>query len=439
MYALLRSLFPVRHAPTSPGFLTIPVLALTLAVAACDGPTAPGEPAPIESLPRELTASEEAVIRGSNVFGLELLAHTVEQDDRPNIVLSPLSASMALGMTLNGAAGGTFTAMRAALGFEGLEPGEINASYRGLIDLLADLDPAVTFEIANAIWANDQTTFHQSFFDAVTAAFDAEVTSADFQAPQTVDDVNAWVTESTSGKITKIVDSLPSNYVMLLLNAIYFDGNWTTRFDPEDTRPAPFTRADGSEVQVDMMHLDAGEIGLGGGDGFLAAELPYGGGAYAMVILVPHDGDVRSLAASMDAARWDSAMRSLTVREPDLVALPKLNLTYDVVLNDVLSAMGMDVAFGRGADFSNMSPEGEAFCIDSVRQKTFLEVDEAGTRAAAVTSVGVGTTSFNGLLVDRPFLLAIRERLSGTILFSGIIEDPTAAPEAGDPVASRCF
>ena len=414
-------------------------MAAALSFSACGSPTEPGPPTPIESLPRPLTASEETLIARSNGFGHRLLAEVVASDGRPNIFLSPLSASMALGMTLNGAVDDTFLAMRSTLGFETLDQEQINESYRGLLDLLSDLDPQVTFEIANAIWANRDYTFHQSFFDAVRTAFDARVESADFGDATTLDDINGWVAEQTNGKITEILEQLDPVLVMLLLNAMYFDGSWTSRFDPDDTGPAPFTRPDGSEVTVDMMSQVDGEFALGGGVGFRAIELPYGGGAFTMVVLLPDDGDARGLARTMDEARWDDLTASLFEGRVSRLSMPKLALTYDTFLNQPLSDMGMEVAFIPAADFSGMSPGGDQFCIDFVRQKTFLEVDERGTRAAAVTVVGIGPTSAPpSFVVDRPFLFAIRERLSGTILFSGVVEDPTA--EASDPeeAPSRC-
>ena len=414
------------------------VVFLLLLVAACGDPMGPGPAQRIEELPRALTAAEVSLIGGSNEFGLGLLSEVTSSDERPNIVLSPLSASMALGMTMNGAVDGTYRAMQSTLGFSGLEPSEINEGYRGLIDLLGGLDPAVTFEIANAIWANEDVTFHTAFFDAVMAAFDARVESADFGDPMTLEDVNGWVTEKTSGKITEILRRLSPDLIMLLLNAIYFDGQWTLQFDPEKTAPGSFTRPDGSQVTVDMMSMTEGEFRFGGGEGFQMAELPYGGEAFSMVVMVPWDGDARALAGAMDADRWEEALGSLHATEVDLLSIPKLALTYDALLNQPLADMGMAIAFGAAADFSAMSPQGQDFCIAFVRQKTFLEVDEAGTRAAAVTAVGIGETSFTGLVADRPFLFAIRERLSGTIIFAGLVEDPTAEAEDADDPPSTC-
>ena len=419
-------------------YLGLAVGVAALVTSSCGDPLE--EASAIEALPRALTAAEEAVIDRSNGFGLRLLSEVVAGDPRPNVVLSPLSASMALGMTLNGAAGGTFDAMRETLGFEGLSEPEINEAYSSLIELLTTLDPHVRFDIANALWANQLFSFHGQFLDDVSDAFGARIETADFMDPGTADAVNGWVRDNTEGKIEKIVDQLDPDLAALLLNAIYFDGNWTTQFDPADTRPGAFTRPDGSSGTVDMMEIQRGEFRMGGGDGYGAVELPYGGEAFSMVLMVPWDGDARGLAASMDEARWSELKTSLSspARELDRLAIPKLRLSYDVFLNDALSAMGMDIAFTPAADFSDMSPEGDRFCIDYVRQKTFLEMDEVGTRAAAVTAVGVRATSFSEFVADRPFLLVLRERLSDTILFTGLIEDPTAEEEDPAPQRSRC-
>lgn len=403
----------------------VPLVTLALVVTGCSESTAPDPASPaITALPRALTPAEVEVIDRSNAFGLALVREMAARDDRPNVVLSPFSASMALGMTLNGAAGTTFDAMRTTLGFAGMEKDEINEAYRGLLELLVDLDPAVELSVANSVWANQEIAFRQSFLDAVEAAFDAHVESRDFGAPATLDAINAWVDENTRGRIPTIISELDPDLLMLLINAVAFDARWREAFDPDDTRRQDFTRADGSTVEVDMMTLDQVELPLGGGADYQAAELPYGGGAYGMVVVVPHGpGTIRDWVADLDAARWQAVLNGLTTRRVDLLALPRFKLSYDGMLNGALQAMGMAEAFFPGADFSALSDQ--AACIDFVRQKTFLEVDEAGTKAAAATAVGVGPTSFNGLIVDRPFLLAIHERLTGTVLFAGIVGDPT--------------
>lgn len=412
----------------------VPVVFL---LAACGDATGPGDAEPITELPRALTVSERTVIQNGNAFGVQLLRHVVAGDRRPNIVLSPLSASMALGMILNGAQDSTFTAMRNTLGFSGMSQGQINDAYAGLITLLTELDPNVDFGVANSVWGNQEVTFQQAFLDAVRTAFQARVESRDFRDPATLDAINGWVSDNTQGLIESILDDLDPELVTLLINAIYFEGAWTTRFDPAKTQRADFRREDGSTVQVDMMHLDEGKLPMGYGPGYAAVELPYGGGAFSMVVVVSAE-PIRRFVDGLDAAGWQSIVDGLSERELDMVAIPRFKLAYDTYLNDPLKAMGMDVAFGPGADFGGMIPGGDNVCIDFVRQKTFIEVDEHGTKAAAVTAVGARPTSFNGVVANEPFAFAIRERLSGTLVFVGIVGDPTAPEEDPEDFTSTC-
>ncbi len=417
------------------------LLGATAAVSACDDSTGPGQDGdgaePITSLPRALTAGEEELIARSTAFGIELLGRTVAADDRPNVVLSPLSASMALGMTLNGAAGGTFDAMRSTLGFDGMTQSEINDGYASLIELLTTLDPDVEFGIANALWANDGFPFHPAFFDAVSQSFDAEVQTLDFALPSTLDAINGWADDATQGLIPEVLEELDPDLVMLLMNAIFFDGAWTESFDPADTRPGTFTRADGSTVTVDLMTAANVDFPLAFGPTWNAVELPYGGGAFAMTVVVPV-GDVRTMVADWTPADWADVRARMAEVEVDGLWIPKFTIQYDAFLNPVLADMGMEVAFNPGADFSNLSPRGNELCIDFVRQKTFIEVDEVGTKAAAVTTVGIGPTSFLGLRADRPFFFAIHERLSGTLLFTGVIGDPTVEDSGPAPGEGGC-
>ena len=403
----------------------------------CSDSTSPaGDPGPLQ-LPRALTQAEADVISGANQFGFSLLSEVLEDDERPNVILSPLSASMALGMTMNGAADSTFRAMRSTLGFDQLDQEEVNQSYRGLLDLFSGLDRSVTFDVGNGIWANESFEFHQAFFDNVRQNFDAEVSSSDFQSAGTVDEINNWVSQKTKGKIERIVDQLRSEDVMVLLNAIYLDAEWTTQFDPADTKEAPFMRDDGTSVTVDMMELQDLDVLYYGNQNFSMVELPYGRGAYSMVLALPNQGSARELASSLGGS-WEAAVAGLDSMEVDVLNVPRFKLSYDTYLNGALDRMGMGVALRPEADFSNMSPSGQSFCISWVRQKTFMEVDEEGTTAAAVTGVGVEATSFTGFSLNRSFVLALRERNSGTLLFLGVVGDPIAEPEDPAEAASTC-
>lgn len=385
-----------------------------------------GPPDPITELPRELTLAEEVVIGQSNTFGFDLLKEVDATRDAgaPNTVLSPLSATMALGMALEGADGGTFSAMRDALRFQGLSREEINASYRGLLDILLDLDPEVELGIANSTWSREGFPFESTYFDEVTANFDAEVQELDFNAPGSKDIINAWVNEKTNGRIEEIIDAINPLDILYLINAVYFKGTWTTQFDRGDTYSGNFHLASGETVSVPTMTDGKLPMRLGTVEGTQIGELPYGGDAFSMVLAVPSHGQtVDDLVAGLDASTWSAWMGALSDGEFP-INLPKFELEWDGMLKPALTAMGMGPAFVPEADFSRMTSALDAH-ISSVRQKTFMKVDEAGTVAAAVTSVTVGITSVPlGLYVDRPFLVAIRERLSGTILFLGVIRDP---------------
>lgn len=406
-------------------FAAMGTLAL-LALSACgDGPVGPEPVEEITELPRALTADELQVIDASNRFAFDLL-HRASHPDT-NLFLSPLSASMALGMTMNGTAGETFAQMRTTLGFGDLGLEEIDASYRSLIDLLLDLDPSVEMAIGNSVWSRTGFPVRQSFLDTVQQYFDAEAEELDFSQASAPARINGWVSDATRGRIDEIVPApIPNEVVMYLINAIYFKGSWTQEFDPADTRDEPFHFADGTSRTMKLMKLEA-TVPYREGTNYQAVDLPYGGKAFSMTILLPKQGvPLEDVVASLDADGWTSLVHGLFGMEGTLW-LPRFRMSYERLLNDDLKAMGMTDAFNAAAaDFSPLSPVDGLF-ISKVLQKSWVDVNEEGTEAAAVTSVEVGLTSAGGgfqMRVDRPFLFVIRERLSGTILFVGQVTAP---------------
>lgn len=399
--------------------------ALLLAVcAACsDGATAPR---PITHLPRELTAAEQQVISGSNDFAFGLLRE-IDRRSSPdsNIFISPLSASMALGMTVTGAAGSTLDSMRTALGFADMSIGDIDASYKSLIDLLRGLDASVDFRVANSIWYRQGFPVEQSFLDAGSNFFGAEIQGLNFGSSASVSTINNWVSQSTNGKITQIVDAIPDSVIMYLINAIYFKGTWALQFDKAKTHTAPFYLADGTTTSVQMMTQEDTFPAMSTPE-YNAVELPYGGGAYTMVVVVPQGSTtVDDLITALDTPTWQSLLAGLTTQSGE-VGIPRFELRWDDSLKAPLTALGMGIAFDAGrADFSGISKAGGLY-ITGVRQSTYVKVDEEGTEAAAATSVGMTPSSapLPLLVADRPFLFAIRERLSGTMLFVGKMVKP---------------
>ncbi len=403
----------------------LPFLAafVLLTSSACTrNPAEPTEPV----LPRALTDSEEGLITSGNLFGLKLFQAVSATEAGKNLFLSPLSVSMALGMTLNGAAGTTRTGMEQALELAGLTEEEINASYRSLINLLTGLDRKVVFEIANSIWYREGFPVAPAFVTLNRDYFDAVVQALDFADPGAADLIDGWVDEKTHGKITEIVSRpIDPATVMFLINAIYFKGDWKYRFDSSGTAPRAFYLLDGRSIQVPTMQISPVEVACFSDEGVDVVDLPYGGGAYSMTVLMPRDtGAIYGWIESLDQAKWEAILAGLSARSLDFLTLPKFRLAYEIKLNDVLKAMGMEAAFSGEADFTRMTSDGSGgLWIDEVKHKTFVDVNEQGTEAAAVTSVSMAR-GIEEISICRPFVFVIRERLSGTILFIGLVLNP---------------
>ncbi len=348
-------------------------------------PVGPQPPPPITALPRALTSQEQSLIAADNRFAIKLLkqANADTRDTLPNLFVSPLSVAMALSMTYNGAATTTEAAMRSTLELDSMTVGELNEANQSLIALLRGLDPHVRFEIANSIWYSLAFSVEQPFLDANRTYFDARVEALDFTSPTAAPTINTWVDQQTHGLIHEIVpDPLPQNALMYLINAIYFKGDWTRQFDKQLTTPRPFHLDDGSTVSVD------------------------------------------SVLASLTLDDWNAWIARLDTAFTELY-VPKFKLENNLTLNGPLASLGMGIAFSDAADFSQMT-QGGGVKISEVKHRTYVDVNEEGTTAAAVTSVGIVPTSVPvPVSVDRPFLFVLREKLSGTILFMGVIRHPT--------------
>lgn len=392
-------------------------------LAGCTDPVSMEEPPPEVNL----SQAEQHLVEADNRFGLHLFRQLSQTDAGKNVFISPLSVSMALGMTLNGAAGETRTAMEKTLELAGLSGDEINASYRSLIDVLTTLDDKVTVEIANSIWHREGFAVEQDFLDVNRTFFDAEVQALDFSHPQAADMINAWVEEKTHSKIKKIVNApIPAGVKMYLINATYFKGDWRTQFDEDDTRDDVFRKADGTTVPVSMMNMTDVSFPMLQTEHFQAIDLPYGDSLFSMTILLPNEPySIDDIAADLTAENWIAWTSQLASQRLDLLQMPKFKLEYEKSLVEALAAMGMDIAFGGSADFSRINRYA-GLSISDVKHKTFVEVDEKGTEAAAVTSVVMVDSIGPMLRIDRPFIFAIREQATGTILFIGKMADPNA-------------
>lgn len=415
--------------------ILLPLL-FPLAFITCKSDVAgPGDDGPKGELPRDLTALEKELVDADHSFSYDIFARTVAYDqEEENVFISPLSISMALAMTLNGAEGQTFEDMRKTLALDGMELEEINSSFQSLIELLVSVDPDVQLKIANSIWYREGFPVNTEFQQAMNEYFSAQIEGLDFSDPASVDIINNWVSDNTEQLIEKIIDEIPGNVVMYLMNALYFKGDWLHQFDPDDTSSANFYLENGETVEVDMMNQE-GRFAAFMSDEVQVIELPYGDSLFTMTVLMPAsdqtpiDQFVEEEVTAENLAEWRSNL-SVSEYHQTMVGLPKFEMEYEITYNDILKAMGMEIAFSAGqADFSGLvEAESAGLWIDEVKHKTFVRVDEKGTEAAAVTSVAIVESLPPSMMVNRPFVFIIYERESGVNLFMGKVKNPPAIP-----------
>lgn len=386
----------------------------------------------IQSKDLELTPEELNMVEKSNEFALQFFEQSITQlNSDENAMLSPLSIQAALAMTLQGARGTTSEAIAEALDFSDFGIDAINVYFKKLISDLPNLDPRTKMDIANSIWYRQQFQVLPEFLNVNQQFYQAEVHALDFEQPASVNKINHWVSDNTQKKIEKIVDQLDSDLMMLLINAIYFKGSWEQEFDPSATYREVFQH--GSNA-LHVLHADYMKIEHSfpyhQSSAYEAVDLPYGNKKYSMLAIRPKEGKSVAdiLSQFRDPQIWKESFSpsSMSSRKM-LLSFPKFKFSYSNTLNDELSALGMGVAFSPAADFTGISIQGPLE-ISEVKHKTFIEVNEEGTEAAAVTSVGVVMTSMPAqpLVVkfDKPFLFVIREVSSGLILFMGQLNNP---------------
>lgn len=373
---------------------------------------------------RDLNQSEQSLVESDNAFGLKIFkAINESEDENTNIFISPLSISMAIGMTLNGAAGDTKEAIEKTLELNGLTTDEINKSYRSLIDLFKGLDNNVQFDIANSIWTRSGFTPLPSFVDVNKKYFDAEIRELDFSQPDAKDIINGWVEEKTNNKIKDLIAYIPPNAVMYLINAIYFNGSWKYEFDKEKTFDAMFSTEQNGLAACQYMIQD-NKFDYFGNNEYSTINLPYGNGVYSMAIFLPRkENKIDEFLSEICDPNWSGWAANYEETELTLT-MPKFKFDSDYNLNDVLKNLGMDIAFGGDADLSKLFG-GTGFFISNVEHKTFVEVNETGTEAAAATSVEISYECATPRMdLTRPFIFVIKENKSGSIMFMGKIGNP---------------
>jgi len=382
----------------------------------------------------DLPEKSAQLIEADNMFGLELFRKVAaEAKPNDNTMISPLSVALALGMTYNGADGDTKTEMENTLKFYGLTKEQINNAHKALLAALKSADPDVLLEIANAIYYRKGTTVLESFSSTNKNFYDAEITALDFNNPASLDVINGWVANKTRNKIPTIIDQLEPDLVMVLLNAIYFNGIWKNKFDESKTHNLPFRHGDGQWNDVETMNQET-SLEYFSNNLFSAVHLPYGKGQFQMTVILPDEN--KTTADVMNALtldNWKTWIKGFKKEDKVVVTMPRFKFAWEMQLNDILRVMGMPKAFTPFvADFSGINGLKNDLYIGYVKHKTFIDVNENGTEAAAVTAVGMFTTSMPVdppkkiyFTVDRPFIFAITEKTTGTILFIGEIRAPS--------------
>jgi serpin B len=398
------------------------ILSSLLFAAACTHST---EPSPIGGK-IVLTEKSLKLVQAGNTFSFALLNKCLDGTIE-NRMVSPLSVSLALSMTLNGAAGTTLDAMQKALGLDGLTVAEINGIYSDLTAALVKADPSVTMSIANSIWIRKDFPVLDPFVQTNQTYYQAEVTRLDFNAAA-LSTINNWVSDKTNGKIPTILTGISANEIMFLINAIYFNGKWKYQFETAKTANEQFTCRDKTVISVPMMKME-NSFGYTVQSGFKAMTLPYGAEKFQMVFLLPDAGTTPDqLAASLNPEKWSTLHTALQSKTKIPVWIPKWKFSWKITLNEILSKLGMAVAFDpNNANFSGINAQNQLY-LTSVLHKTYIDVNESGTEAAAVTSVGVGVTAMPvdppAFYLTRPFLFFITEEDTGAILFAGKVENP---------------
>lgn len=378
-------------------------------------PNSPGKPLRLQA----------EVVDKTSAFAFDFFKtlHTT-QPAADNVFVSPLSLHIALGMLVNGAEGQTADEIKKTLGVQSLSQTELNDLYAYLLEALPEVDRSVTISLANSVWHRNSFQVEQSFLDVLRKSFKAQVTAEDFNNPATVSKINQWASDNTNGKITKVIERIEPDMVLFLLNALYFKGDWKYQFDPKNTSESLFTLENGHTKTVKMMSLKE-TIHVADTDLYTAIRLPYGNGNIDLTLLMPAEGkNIDELVKSLGPQQWDQLQNSQLSEQNVRFGLPRFTLNYEVFLNQTLQKMGMVRAFSSAAELGKINPTAR-LQVGFVKQNTFLGVDEKGTEAAAVTTIGVELTSVQPTyFFDRPFLFVVREKSTNTVLFMGRIMNP---------------
>lgn len=389
-----------------------------------------------------LTAAEvEELVAANNAFAADLY-RAVAAGNEENVIFSPYSVSLAFSMAYAGARGETEAQMQETLHF--LPQEEQHAGFNALEQHLGQLaetaeaggEGAAAMEsgepfrlrIANAAWGQQGFPFQESYLQTLGRQYGAGLRALDFGAdPKAAREaINAWIADATEERIRNMLPPgvISGNTRLVLANAIYFYGAWLFPFNEEATADGPFTLLDGSTVSAPLMHQNTARVPYGDGDGYRAVALPYTGQKAEMLLILPEEGRYAEVEEQLDAAFLESVRSGLETRDVTLT-LPRFDFEDDVDLKAQLQGMGMTAPFDSAADFSGLV-EGGGLWISDALHKATIAVDEVGTEATAATVIAMEESAMERAEFEatRPFMLAIVERETGTLLFLGRVLNP---------------
>lgn len=366
-----------------------------------------------------LSQSNKQLVVANNAFAFEFFSKIAETEVANNYMVSPLSLSLAMGMAYNGSAGATATAFKNVMHHNELSNDEINEFYRRLIPYLASNTNGSVMEIANSIWIEKTFLVKQNFITSNQNTFQATVQNLDFSKQQSVHTINNWVAQKTHNKILEIIDFITPQEKLFLINALYFNAKWKHEFNPQNTSNLDFYKTANEMVSVPFMKQTVNVKYLQNAL-FSSVILPYKNDKFSMVIFLPNDNyNTNQIVAELNNTNWNQWQNDYQTQKVE-VSLPKFKFSYENFLNNKLIDMGLGIAFTDAADFSNIS--NIPLSISRVLQKTYIDVNEEGTEAAAVTIIGFETTSLPEIRLfnaNKPFLYMIIENTSGAICFMG--------------------
>ena len=378
---------------------------------------------PLESF--ESIAKSSQIVTANNDFAFSLFKEIAQTETKTNYMVSPMSASLALGMVYNGASGDTQTAFENVFHYGDATLEETNLVNQNIINNLTHTASGTTFEIANSLWVKNTFPLKETFLEANKTYYLAEVQNKDFSDPKTLGAINNWVSNKTYGKIPKILNEIDPNAVLYAINALYFKSDWEFNFDVKDTKSLPFKLTDGSSKNVDMMSMEQ-DLKYYSNNVFSSVQLPYKNDKYTMTLMLPNtnktEDDIIAMMNNENWTTWKNNYNSQNIK----ITMPKFTFSYEKLFNEALTNLGLGIAFNDSADFSGMSDLPTK--ISFVLQKTFIDVNEKGTEAAAVTVVGIELTSAGGgpkqFILDKPFVFTITEKETGSICFMGKVGSP---------------